>query len=163
MLQDGRFDTYLNLLFFTVFLIMCVTMICCCLCFFSNYQIPRRKLARDPQYYKEMEQRVKFKNQELEAKINKLSVGRDLSFDNMQEDDVGESMAQRGNFQISQEAPIQKKYTLFQQDQDSISNVSYREGAVNDDEQEQSTNFKEFGSKAKMIAKRATLTDLEEK
>jgi hypothetical protein len=40
-----------------------------------------------------MEQRIKYRNQELEAKINKLSVGRDLSFDNMQDDDAGESMA----------------------------------------------------------------------
>jgi hypothetical protein len=48
---------------------------------------------------------------------------------------------------------------------ESISNASYQEGAINDDanEGEQSTNFKDFGAKAKLNGKRPTLSELVDK
>jgi len=45
MLSNGQFDTYISLFLFSIALIVAVTMICCGLCYFSNYQMPRKTLA----------------------------------------------------------------------------------------------------------------------
>ena len=60
--KDGNFDKYLNFMAFVVILIMSFTMICCVLCFFSNYEMPRKTIAREQEYYREMASRVEMKN-----------------------------------------------------------------------------------------------------
>ena len=94
-------------------------MLCCCLCFFSNYEMPKVQLARDSEYYKEMSARVELKNQALENKIAQLSVGRDVSFEDL--NGPVENASPLGKFHRpetldNQNTAPKKKYTLFADD-----------------------------------------------
>jgi len=64
---NGQLDVVIDTILFVIVLTLALGIIGCCLCFWSSYQFPKRKLAREPAFYEELARITKQKNDALDG------------------------------------------------------------------------------------------------
>ena len=64
---NGQLDVVIDTILFVIALTLALGIIGCCLCFWSSYQFPKRKLAREPEFYEELARITKQKNDALDG------------------------------------------------------------------------------------------------
>ena len=58
----GQLDVVIDTILFVIALSLALGFIGCCLCFWSSYQFPKRKLAFEPEFYENLAKITKQKN-----------------------------------------------------------------------------------------------------
>ena len=68
---SGQLDVVIDTILFAIAVTLALGIVGCCLCFWSTYQFPKRKLANDAEFYEELAKIIKQKNDDKEAEYLK--------------------------------------------------------------------------------------------